>query len=209
MSFGQNLQLLRRMRRGMTQEELADRMGVSRQTVSKWETDLALPEMDKVTALCDLFSCSMDQLVREDMTAFGEAYSDVRTEWVEPIRCLRYAVVSAEPEDDAINHVKIWAQRLKIDNPRIIGWDFPAVSQEQINVYSMHGYAAALESKILSFIAALLLTSKPYPSWSAPRPSSTGGSSVHSPSGWEWPCRLRACPLRRPAICRSARRARP
>ena len=80
MSFGQNLQLLRHMRRGMTQEELADRMGVSRQTVSKWETDLALPEMDKVMTLCDLFSCSMDQLVREDMTAFSEAYSDVRME---------------------------------------------------------------------------------------------------------------------------------
>lgn len=144
MSFGQNLQLLRRMRRGMTQEELADRMGVSRQTVSKWETDLALPEMDKVMALCDLFSCSMDQLVREDMTAFGEAYFDVRMEWVEPIRCLRYAVVSAEPEDDAIHHVKTWAERLGIKNPRIIGWDFPVVSQEQINVYNMHGYAAAL-----------------------------------------------------------------
>ena len=41
MSFGRNLQLLRKMRDRMTQEELAQRMGVSRQTVSKWELDMA------------------------------------------------------------------------------------------------------------------------------------------------------------------------
>lgn len=67
MSFGQNLQFLRKMRNSMTQEALADRMGVSRQTVSKWELDSAYPEMDKLVELCALFSCTMDQLIREDM----------------------------------------------------------------------------------------------------------------------------------------------
>ena len=47
MSFGQNLQFLRKMHRGMTQEELAEKMGVSRQTISKWEMDSAFPEMEK------------------------------------------------------------------------------------------------------------------------------------------------------------------
>ena len=67
MSFGQNLQFLRKMRNSMTQEALADRMGVSRQTVSKWELDSAYPEMDKLIELCALFSCTMDQLIREDL----------------------------------------------------------------------------------------------------------------------------------------------
>ena len=63
MSFGQNVQFLRKMRNKMTQEELADKLGVSRQTVSKWELDTAYPEMNKLIELCNLFSCSMDQLV--------------------------------------------------------------------------------------------------------------------------------------------------
>ena len=57
MSFGQNLQFLRKMRNKMTQEELAEKMGVSRQTVSKWELDTVYPEMDKVVELCNIFSC--------------------------------------------------------------------------------------------------------------------------------------------------------
>ena len=47
-------------------------------------------------------------------------------------------------KDDAITHVRNWAQQLKIDNPHIIGWDFPNISQEQSNVFHMHGYSAAL-----------------------------------------------------------------
>lgn len=60
MSFGQNLQFLRKMGNGMTQEELAEKLGVSRQTVSKWELDAGYPEMEKVLELCNLFSCTMD-----------------------------------------------------------------------------------------------------------------------------------------------------
>jgi len=143
MSFGQNIQFLRKMHKGMTQEELAEKMGVSRQTVSKWELDTSYPEMDKVIELCKLFSCSMDQLVREDINVSNDAYLNIRVEEVNSFSYVKYAVISGEPEDDATKHIKDWAASNGINQPEIIGWDFPHVSQEQINVYHMHGYAAA------------------------------------------------------------------
>jgi transcriptional regulator with XRE-family HTH domain len=143
MSFGQNIQFLRKMHKGMTQEELAEKMGVSRQTISKWELDATYPEMDKVIELCKLFSCSMDKLVREDINIINEAYSNIRVEEVDSFSFVKYSVISREPEEDAIKHIKDWANSNGINSPQIIGWDFPHVSQEQINVYHMHGYAAA------------------------------------------------------------------
>ncbi len=144
MSFGQNLQFLRKMCNKMTQEELAEKLAVSRQTVSKWELDMVYPEISKLVELCDLFSCSMDELVREDMNLNNEAYSDIRIETVKAFGYIKYAVISMEPEDDALNHVRQWARELDIQHPEIIGWDFPLLSQEQINVFNMHGYEAAL-----------------------------------------------------------------
>lgn len=128
----------------MTQEELAEKLRVSRQTISKWELDSVYPEMNKLIELCNLFSCTLDQLVREDIYINEQAYCDIRIEEVAAFRYIRYAVVSMEPEDDAVNHVSSWAKALGIDAPEIIGWDFPMVSQEQANVFNMHGYAAAL-----------------------------------------------------------------
>ncbi len=144
MSFGKNLQFLRKVSKKMTQEELAEKLDVSRQTISKWELDTAYPEMNKLIELCDLFACSMDQLVREDICINEEAYSDIRIEEIPTFRYIRYAVISMEPEEDAVNHVRGWAKNLGMDKPEIIGWDFPVVSQEQANVFNMHGYAAAL-----------------------------------------------------------------
>ena len=143
MSFGQNLQFLRKMR-SMTQEELAEKMAVSRQTVSKWELDAIYPEVSKIIDLCALFSCSMDQLVREDMNVLDDAYSDIRVEWTDPMRYIAYTVVSTDPETDAIRHAESWAEKLGLTEPFIVGWDFPVPSQELINVYNMHGYTAAL-----------------------------------------------------------------
>jgi len=143
MSFGQNLQFLRKMHTGMTQEELAEKISVSRQTISKWEMDSTFPEMEKAIALCKLFSCSLDELLRKNMNSDNEAYTNIRVEKVPPFRYVKYAVISESPEDDATKHIKDWASSCKIELPEIIGWDFPNVSQEQINVYHMHGYAAA------------------------------------------------------------------
>lgn len=72
MTFGENLQFLRK-RASMTQEDLAERMEVSRQSVSKWESNAAYPEMDAILRLCELFHCDMDTLLRGDVSRrFGE-----------------------------------------------------------------------------------------------------------------------------------------
>lgn len=63
LSLGQNLYTLRKQR-GYSQEYIASVLGVSRQAVSKWESDAACPEMEKLVSLCDLLSVSMDELVR-------------------------------------------------------------------------------------------------------------------------------------------------
>ena len=68
MSFRDNLQHLRATR-NMTQEQLAMLLGVSRQSVSKWEAERAYPEMDKLLKICDLFDCSLDDLVSGDLTS--------------------------------------------------------------------------------------------------------------------------------------------
>lgn len=47
----------------MSQEELANRLNVSRQTVSKWEVGDSTPDMEKLAAISDLFEVSLDQLV--------------------------------------------------------------------------------------------------------------------------------------------------
>lgn len=143
MSFGKNLQHLRRLSRNMTQEALADRLNVSRQTISKWEMDAAVPEMEKAIELCGIFSCTLDGLFREELDALDTAYSSFRVETVPAFRYIRYAVISADPEGDAIHRVSAIARDNGVDKPRIIGWDFPAVSVEQVNVYHMHGYVAA------------------------------------------------------------------
>ncbi|HIW75504.1 MULTISPECIES: helix-turn-helix domain-containing protein [Gordonibacter] len=63
MSFAENLVYLRQ-HYGITQEGLAEQLGVSRQTVSKWEAGTNYPEMEKLLVLCDLFHVSMDDLLR-------------------------------------------------------------------------------------------------------------------------------------------------
>ena len=143
MSFGKNLQYLRQLSAGMTQEALAEKLNVSRQTISKWEMDAANPEMDKALELCKVFNCSLDNLFREEMDQRSSAYTNLRVEEVPGFRYVEHTVISTEPESDALNRIYKTAKENGIDNPKVIGWDFPRLSAEQINVFKMHGYTAA------------------------------------------------------------------
>lgn len=67
MSLGENLQFLRK-KDDITQEQLAEKLDVSRQSISKWESDSTYPEMDKLLQLCQLFHVSMDDLVQKDVS---------------------------------------------------------------------------------------------------------------------------------------------
>ena len=68
MAFSDNLQVLR-ARRGLTQEQLAEALNVSRQSVSKWESGAAFPEMDTLLRLCELYEVNLDLLLRGDVQA--------------------------------------------------------------------------------------------------------------------------------------------
>jgi transcriptional regulator with XRE-family HTH domain len=65
MAFSDKLFQLRR-EKGFSQENLADLLNVSRQSVSKWEAGMAMPEIDKLVSMADIFKVSVDSLLRED-----------------------------------------------------------------------------------------------------------------------------------------------
>lgn len=144
MNVGKNLQYLRMLHNNLTQEELANQLGVSRQTVSKWELNQGNPELSKLQEICTLFNCTADELLFGNINIQNNAYSDIRIEKLDAFEYLKYTVISTEPEDDALDKIKQIASKLGMEEPKIIGWDFPQISQEQVNVYHMHGYTAAL-----------------------------------------------------------------
>lgn len=64
MALGEKLSKLRK-ENNYTQEQLADVLGVSRQAISKWESDITYPETDKLIRISELFDCSLDYLLRD------------------------------------------------------------------------------------------------------------------------------------------------
>lgn len=63
MAFSENLQFIR-AQAGVTQEQLAEQLEVSRQSVSKWESNASFPEMDTLLRICDLYDVNLDTLLR-------------------------------------------------------------------------------------------------------------------------------------------------
>lgn len=68
MGLGNKLLELRKMK-GLSQEEVADKLNVTRQTISKWETDQSTPDFDKIAPLCSLYGITSDELLtgKKDM----------------------------------------------------------------------------------------------------------------------------------------------
>lgn len=78
MSLGQRLIKLRKSKQ-LSQEEVAEKLNVTRQTISKWETDQSSPDFDKILPLCELFEISTDELLtgkKEKIKEQGEIILD-------------------------------------------------------------------------------------------------------------------------------------
>ena len=71
MTLGEKISKLRTTNK-MSQGDLAEKLNVSRQSISKWETNASVPELDKLIQLCDLFGISLDELVRSDKLESGD-----------------------------------------------------------------------------------------------------------------------------------------
>lgn len=146
MSLGSNIQYLRKQKK-VTQEKFAEEMHVSRQTVSRWEADEVIPELQKLTELCNYFSCKLDSLVRENISELNKIYSDIIIKRFAPFQMARYVMLSPNPEDDVMAYMDRWASNsgLLTAYPLAmkIGWDFPYVSQELQNRFGIRGYVSA------------------------------------------------------------------
>ena len=77
MKFADNLKKIRK-RKNISQEELAERVGVSRQSVSKWETSEAYPEMNNILELCKIFKCNINDLVNDNMIDLDSLDEEVK-----------------------------------------------------------------------------------------------------------------------------------
>lgn len=66
MKFGENLKKLRKSKK-LSQEALAEKMNLSRQSISKWETGDAYPEMNNILELCKIFHCNINELVNDSI----------------------------------------------------------------------------------------------------------------------------------------------
>lgn len=77
MKFGENLYNLRKSA-NMSQEKLAEKMDVTRQSVSKWENGESYPEMEKIMKLCDVFHCKINDLVHENMADIDSLDEDIK-----------------------------------------------------------------------------------------------------------------------------------
>ncbi len=76
-----------------TQEQFAERMSITRQAASRWETDEVILELKKLVEMCSVFSCKLDELVRGNMPSQNEIYSKVKIRKVPVFQMAKYVTV--------------------------------------------------------------------------------------------------------------------
>lgn len=115
MSLAENLQYLR-AREGVTQEQLAERLDVSRQSVSKWESSASFPEMDTLIKLCDMFHTDMDTLLRgsveQSLSEDTVGYDRFMTAYARKIASGVAAIIAG---------VALWSFLAARDFPQVLG----------------------------------------------------------------------------------------
>lgn len=81
MKFGDNLKKIRKSKK-MSQEQLAEKVNVTRQSVSKWENGESYPEMNNILELCKIFNCKLNDLIHTDMSDISSLDEEIVMEVV-------------------------------------------------------------------------------------------------------------------------------
>ena len=111
MTLGEKIVNLR-MNIGLSQEELAEKVNVSRQSVSKWEMNQALPQIDKVLMLCELFNVSTDALLLDKNEVKAQSKSENKG--------LKYFGTDGFRDEANLNLTSLQAYKVG----RFLGWYF-------------------------------------------------------------------------------------
>ena len=109
-----------RKKNGWSQEELAEKLNVSRQAVSKWESAQSVPDMNRVLQMSDLFGVSTDYLLKDDLTEDPQHGESLPEDAGEPVRRVTMEEAQEHGINDSIIHVDfmIGADDLCIDGIR-------------------------------------------------------------------------------------------
>ena len=81
MKFGENLKKIRILKK-LSQEDLAEKVNVSRQSISKWENGDSYPTMNNLLALCKIFHCKINDLVNDSIIDVDSLSDEVKTKVV-------------------------------------------------------------------------------------------------------------------------------
>lgn len=76
MTFAEKLKTMRKQL-GISQEQLADKLGVSRQAITKWETNIGIPDIENLIAISKLFNMIIDELLFEDQKQTHHLYESI------------------------------------------------------------------------------------------------------------------------------------
>ena len=99
MEIGNKINQLRKLS-GMTQEQLAEKLNVSRQTISKWESDSTSPDLESIVKISRIFHVSLDDLLKEGEA--GVANKTLSTQYM----LYRY-IVTGQYENAPIDYMRL------------------------------------------------------------------------------------------------------
>lgn len=150
MSFGEKLQQLRK-EKGLSQEDLAYQLNVSRQAVSKWESQNGYPEMEKMILISELFQVSLDYLLKED---YDDSFQKTDTS---------YYLMSKQKIDDYIQIKKSFALKMALSvSFMILGLLIPILcSNTPYETWSGFGFLIIIGISIFVIMVAAL-SKNPY-----------------------------------------------
>lgn len=149
MRFNEQLAALRR-ERGISQESLAEKVGVSRQAISKWETGTAQPEMSNIMKLCEVLDVSPDTLLRSAQ-ASGSGVSKRETE---PLRAEKSGTPACEAPERATSDYEV--TEYEIPDPERTEDEMPEAGDREED--SVREAVGRIGQKIKNNTAAVLIT---------------------------------------------------